>query len=59
LPGILRVNDAGKHAELTLSPGTDPQTVLKRLAESLVIRRFDTREASLHEIFVRTVGAAR
>jgi len=59
LPGVLRVNDAGKHAELTLSPGTDPQTILKCLAESLVIRRFDTREASLHEIFVRTVGAAR
>jgi ABC-2 type transport system ATP-binding protein len=59
LPGVTRVNDAGKHAELTLSPGTDPQTILKCLVGKLVIRRFDTREASLHEIFVRTVGAAR
>jgi ABC-2 type transport system ATP-binding protein len=56
LPGVIRVNDAGKHAELTLAPETDPQAILLRLTESLVIRRFDTREASLHEIFVRTVG---
>jgi ABC-2 type transport system ATP-binding protein len=59
LPGVLRVNDAGKHAELTLSPGTDAQAILRCLADKLVIRRFDTREASLHEIFVRTVGGAR
>ena len=58
LPGVLRVNDAGKHAELTLAPDTDPQTILRLAAERLVIRRFDTREASLHEVFVRTVGGA-
>lgn len=56
LPGVVRVNDAGKHAELTLAPDTDPQAILRSLAEKLVIRRFDTREASLHEIFIRTVG---
>jgi ABC-2 type transport system ATP-binding protein len=59
LPGVERVNDAGKHAELTLAPGTDPQAILRRLADVLVIRRFDTLDASLHEIFVRTVGAER
>jgi ABC-2 type transport system ATP-binding protein len=56
LPGVERINDAGRHAELTLAAETDAQDVLARLVERLTIRRFDTREASLHEIFVRAVG---
>lgn len=56
LPGVQRINDAGKHAELTLEPGTDAQELLARLVGRLTIRRFDTREVSLHEIFVRAVG---
>jgi ABC-2 type transport system ATP-binding protein len=58
LPGVSRVNDAGKHAELTLEDGADPQQILARLVGRLVIRRFDTREASLHEIFIRTVESS-
>ncbi len=50
------MNDAGRHAELSLQPDADPQVILARLVNQLTIRRFDTREASLHEIFVRTVG---
>ena len=50
-----RVNDAGKHAELTLDADTDPQQLLAALVGRLTIRRFDTQEASLHEIFVRAV----
>lgn len=56
IPGILRVNDAGKQAELILEDGTDPQQVLAALVGRVQIRRFDLREPSLHEIFVRTVG---
>lgn len=56
LPGVTRLNDAGKHAELTLEDGTDPQKLLAKLVGKLTIRRFDLREPSLHEIFVRTVG---
>ena len=59
LPGIRRVNDAGKQAELILADGTDPQEVLAQLVGKITIRRFDTREPSLHEIFIRTVGGAR
>lgn len=55
LPGIERINDAGKHAELTLSPDMDAQTILKMLVDKLTIRKFDTREASLHEIFIQAV----
>jgi len=56
LPGIERINDAGRHAELTLQAETNTQDILARLVDRLTIRRFDTREASLHEIFVRAVG---
>ena len=57
LPGIERVNDAGKHAELTLMPGTDSQVILKMLVDKIDIRRFDTSEASLHDIFIQVVKA--
>ena len=56
LPGLARMSDAGKRAELVLEPGTDPQELLARLVGRLTIRRFDTREPSLHEVFVRAVG---
>jgi ABC-2 type transport system ATP-binding protein len=56
LPGVRRVNDAGRHAELSLKADADDQAILASLVNRLTIRRFDTREASLHEIFVRAVG---
>jgi ABC-2 type transport system ATP-binding protein len=56
LPGVARVNDAGRHAELSLTASADPQAILACLVSHLSIRRFDTREASLHEVFIRTVG---
>jgi ABC-2 type transport system ATP-binding protein len=56
LPGVRRVNDAGRHAELSLNADADDQAILASLVGRLTIRRFDTREASLHEIFVRAVG---
>jgi len=56
LPGVRRVNDAGRHAELSLTADADDQAILASLVGRLTIRRFDTREASLHEIFVRAVG---
>lgn len=56
LDGVARINDAGKQAEIFLHPGTDPQDVLAQLVGRLNIRRFDLREPSLHEIFVRAVS---
>lgn len=59
LPGVRRINDAGKQAEIFLEPGGDPQTILARLVEArLTVRRFDLREPSLHEIFVQSVARA-
>lgn len=58
LPGVARINDSGKQAEIYLQDGTDPQDILRGLVEGgLTIRRFDLREPSLHEVFVRVVGA--
>ncbi|MBK8177824.1 MAG: ATP-binding cassette domain-containing protein [Planctomycetes bacterium] len=56
LPGVTRVNDAGKTAELFLAPGADPQELLHALIGQVKVRRFDMREPSLHEVFVRAVG---
>ncbi len=56
LPGVRRINDSGKSAELYLDDDHDPQQVLAALVGKLHIRRFDLREPSLHEIFVRAVG---
>jgi ABC-2 type transport system ATP-binding protein len=56
LRGVAKVNDAGKTAELFLEDGTDPQEILRALVGRLAIRRFDMREPSLHEIFIRAVG---
>jgi ABC-2 type transport system ATP-binding protein len=58
LPGALRVNDHGKHAEIFLRQGHTPQQALRWLIDHVVVKRFDYREPSLHEIFVRTVDEA-
>lgn len=56
LPGIDRVNDSGKSAELILEKGADTQAILRALVDKIEVHRFDTSETSLHEIYVRTVG---
>ena len=56
IPGVERVNDAGKHAELSLFEGTDPHDVLECLVKQVRIRRFESAQPSLHEVFVRAVG---
>jgi ABC-2 type transport system ATP-binding protein len=58
LPGVRRVNDAGKQAEIFLEEGTDPQEILSRLVGRLTIRRFDLSEPSLHELFIRAAGGS-
>jgi len=58
LPALERINDHGKSAEIFLRPGADPQEALRWLVERVTVRRFDYREPSLHEIFVRTVEEA-
>ena len=56
LPGVARVNDSGKQAELFLDADADPQAVLAALVGRVRVQRFDLRAPSLHEVFVRAVG---
>lgn len=56
LPGVLRVNDAGQSAELTLAEGADRKAFLRQLIEQVDIQRIDFTQTSLHEVFVREVG---
>lgn len=56
MPVVERVNDAGQSAEIYLREGADSQAFLRDIVGRLVVRRFDLREPSLHEIYVRTVG---
>jgi len=54
-PEITRVNDYGHYSEISLRPDADPSQLLRRLAERLQVLRFELRQPTLHEIFVRTV----
>ncbi len=56
LPGVVRVNDSGKQAELFLQEDADSQQIIAALLQRVQIRRFDLSEPSLHEIFIRAVG---
>src|SRR5262245_38106884 len=58
LPRAARVNDHGKHAEIILQSGADPQQTLRWLIDRVIVKRFDYREPSLHEVLIRTVDEA-
>ncbi len=58
IPGLKRLNDSGKHAEIVVNASVDPQDVLRFLIDRIQIRGFVVREPSLHEIFIRAVGGA-
>lgn len=51
--GVERVNDYGPYKELRMTPGADPQQILRRLLERGPIERFELTRPSLHDIFVR------
>ncbi|MGA7965711.1 MAG: ATP-binding cassette domain-containing protein [Gammaproteobacteria bacterium] len=59
LPGVLAADDSGQHAELKLAPDADSQALLSSLVSRVRIRRFDTREASLKQIFLNAVEEVR
>ncbi|MBO6556192.1 MAG: ATP-binding cassette domain-containing protein [Pseudomonadales bacterium] len=55
-PGIVRVNNMGNSAELSVEEGADTQALLRELMDAVKLNSFTLKEPSLHEIFVRTVG---
>ncbi len=55
LPGVARVENMGRFAEIHLEPGTDPQAILAAVAGRVRVSRFEIVEPSLHDIFVERV----
>ena len=58
MEGIIRINDMGKRAEISIDDQADPQLIMKKLLENLEVRSFSINEPSLHEVFVRTIGGS-
>jgi ABC-2 type transport system ATP-binding protein len=53
LPGVDRVTDFGRHQELRLVRGADPQAILGELLRRGRVDQFERTRPSLHDIFVR------
>ncbi|MEM9290720.1 MAG: ATP-binding cassette domain-containing protein [Acidobacteriota bacterium] len=56
LPGVERVRDTGYRAEIGVAEEGVAQEILSALVGRVRVRRFEVREPSLHEIYVRAVG---
>ncbi|MDA0977273.1 MAG: ATP-binding cassette domain-containing protein [Proteobacteria bacterium] len=54
-PGVTRINNMGRKAELSIAQDADPQMIMQSLMREMTITGFSVREPSLHEIFVRAV----
>jgi ABC-2 type transport system ATP-binding protein len=55
---VRRADDSNRFFEIELVPGGDPQTLLRRIVESgASVQRFEMIQPSLHEIFLKKVGA--
>ncbi len=57
VPGVLRVTPCGRYTELQMTPGADPQEILKSLAARTRIEQFAVTRPSLHDVFLRIAGA--
>jgi len=57
-PGVAKVSDSGRHAEIRMKDGADPQLILREAAARLRVSRFEIVEPSLHDIFVEQVSGA-
>jgi ABC-2 type transport system ATP-binding protein len=58
LPMTAAVKTDGPRVHVTLKEGADPQDLLRALVGRARVRVFEVRQPSLHEIFVRLVGAS-
>jgi len=55
---VKRADDSNRFFEIEMTPGADPQQLLKRIIESgASIQRFEMIQPSLHQIFLQKVGA--
>ncbi|MHB8862769.1 MAG: ABC transporter ATP-binding protein, partial [Pirellulaceae bacterium] len=58
LAGVAHVNDFGPYKELRMSPGADPQGILRQLMGLGSLEHFELARPSLHDIFVRIARPA-
>ncbi len=56
LPQVKKSSIVNNSAELTLTDGSDPQTILEATMGKLRIRRFEIATPSLEEVFIDKVG---
>ena len=57
-PHVARVDDQNRFFEVELQPGADPQALLRALVGAgIPLQRFELMQPSLHQIFLRQVGA--
>jgi ABC-2 type transport system ATP-binding protein len=57
VPGVLHATPYGRYTELRMTPGADPQEILKTLASRARIEHFSLTRPSLHDVFLRIAGA--
>ena len=56
LPMIEKINDFGNYTEIQIKENHEPRELLKVLVEKIDIIRWQTKESSLHDIFINLVG---
>jgi ABC-2 type transport system ATP-binding protein len=56
IAGVAQVRDHGQFQDLRISPGCDPQQVLRALAARTAVTSFAVMQPSLQDIFVRIAG---
>jgi ABC-2 type transport system ATP-binding protein len=55
---VSRVDDSNRYFEIEMTPGADPQDLLRRIVDTgATVQRFELVQASLHQIFLERVGA--
>jgi len=58
LPIVTGTKPEGRRLDISLKEDADPQELLRVLVEQVRVRAFEVKVPSLHEIFVRLVGAS-
>jgi len=58
LPMVAGTKLEGRRLEIDLAQDADPQELLRILAERVRVQAFEVKAPSLHEIFVKVVGAS-
>ncbi len=58
IAGVAQVRDHGQFQDLRISPGCDPQEVLRTLTARTAVASFAVVQPSLQDIFVRIAGPA-